>query len=92
MTPRSMPTTAVPYACSLRVTDSAACLAAIAAGLAGLVAAGRLRHARVAHDHVAITFDAATRDEALRTAREILGELGARRVQVFGALPLPVAC
>lgn len=87
-----MPTTAVPYSCSLRVTDSGACLHAIAAGLAGLVDAGRLRHATVAQDHVAITFDAATRDEALRRAGEILRELGARRVQVFGALPLAVAC
>ena len=92
MTSRPMPTSAIPWACSLRVTDSAACLAAIETGLAGLVAAGRLRHATVAHEHVAITFDAETRDEALRTAGEILRELGARRVQVFGALPLAAAC
>ena len=79
---------AAPFACSLRVTDPAASLATIEAGLAHYVASGRVHDATLRFDHVALTFDAGSRDEAIRTATALLRDLGARQVQVFAALQL----
>ena len=87
-TPYTMMPLAVPFACSLRVTDPAASLAAIESGLAHFVASGRVHDATVRFDHVALTLDAHSRDDAVSTATAILADLGARRVQVFGVLQL----
>lgn len=79
---------AVPFACSLRVTDPAASLATIEAGLAHHVASGVLHDATLRFDHVALTLDAHSRDHAVTTATALLADLGAKRVQVFGVLQL----
>lgn len=76
------------YACSLRVTDPTVSLAAIEAGLARHVAAGTLQDATLRFDHVGLTFEAASRDEAVAKATALLHDLGARQVQVFGVLLL----
>jgi hypothetical protein len=78
----------VPFACSLRITDPAVSLGAVEDGLARMVADGSLHGATIRFDHVSLTLDAASRDDAMRAAREILDQLGARRVQVFAALPV----
>lgn len=85
-----MPLSAVPFACSLRVTDPAASLASLETGLAWLVATGRLHDASVRFDHVAVTLSATSRDDAVRAAADLLREIGVERVQVFAALAIHV--